>query len=75
MNFRKSKYAFDFFALWLRVWLVFRAQSDFRDEPGCVERAMASTLECVAARLLTRKPRETRTEKLTSGKLILGHSL
>ena len=72
---KKSKYAFDFFRLWLRVCLAFHAQSEFLDEPKCVERAIISTFQRAAARLQTRKPREMRTEKLKSDKLILGHSL
>ena len=59
----------------MRVCLAFRAQSEFLDEPGCVERAITPTFERVAARLQTRKPREMRTENLTSGKLIREHSL
>ena len=59
----------------MRVCLAFRAQSEFLDEPGCVERAIAPTFQRVAARLQTRKPRETRTEKLTSVELIREHSL
>ena len=51
------------------------AQTDFFDEPKCVERAITSTFQRAAARLQTRKPREIRTEKLRSGKLILFHSL
>ena len=59
----------------MRVCLVFRAQSEFLDEPGYVERAITSTFERVAARLQTRNPREMRTGKLTSVKLIREHSL
>ena len=72
---KKSKYAFDFFRLWLRVCLAFHAQIEFLDEPKCVERGITPTFQHAAARLQTRKPREMRTEKLRSGKLILGHSL
>ena len=59
----------------MRVCLAFRAQSEFFDEPGCVERAITSTFERVAARRQTRNPREMRTGKLTSVKLIREHSL
>ena len=59
----------------MRVCLAFHAQSEFLDEPKCVERAIISTFQRAAARLQSRKPREIRTEKLKSDKLILGHSL
>ena len=59
----------------MRVCLAFRAQSEFLDEPGFVERVITSSFERGAARLQTRKPREMRTEKLTSVELILRHSL
>ena len=59
----------------MRVCLAFRAQSEFLDEPGFVERAITSTFERVAAGLQTRKPREMRTEKLTSVELTRRHSL
>ena len=72
---KKMKICVWFFRLWLRVCLAFHAQSDFLDEPKCVERAIAPTFQRTAARLQTRKPREMRTEKLTSVKLIREHSL
>ena len=59
----------------MRVCLAFHAQSEFLDEPKCVERGITPTFQRAAARLQTREPREMRTEKLTSVKLILNHSL
>ena len=59
----------------MRVCLAFHAQSEFLDEPKCVERGITHTFQRAAARLQTREPREMRTEKLTSVKLILNHSL
>ena len=64
-----------FFRLALRGWLAFHAQTDFFDEPKCVERGITPTFQHAAPRLQTRKPRETRTDKLRSVKLILTHSL
>ena len=72
---QKIKICVWFFRLWLRVCLAFHAQSEFLDEPKCVERAIISTFQRAAARLQTRKPREMRTKKLQGGSLILAHSL
>ena len=74
-EFLKIKICVRFFRLWVRVCLAFHAQSEFLDEPKCVERGITHTFQRAAARLQTREPREMRTEKLTSVKLILGHSL
>ena len=74
-EFSKIKICVRFFRLWLRDCLAFHAQSEFLDEPKCVERGIISTFQRAVARLQTLKPREIRIEKLTSVKLIREHSL
>ena len=74
-EFSKIKICVRFFRLWLRVCLACYAQSEFFDKPKCVERGIIPTFQRATPRLQTRKLRETRTDKLASGKLILGHSL
>ena len=59
----------------MRVCLAFHARNEFLDEPKCVERGIISTFQRAVARLQTLKPREMRTEKLTSVELTRGHSL
>ena len=72
---KKKKICVWFFRLALRGWLAFHAQTDLFDEPKCVEHGISPTFQRAAPRLQTRKPRETRTDKLRSVKLILTHSL
>ena len=59
----------------MRFMLPFRAQDELEPLVGCVERAMARAFQRIQPELLTRIEREMRTEKLTSVKLILFHSL
>ena len=63
------------FRLVLRVCLAFHVQTEFLDEPKCVERAIISTFQRAVARLQTRKPHEMRCQNLRCAQLILEHSL
>ena len=55
--------------------LAFRAQDELEALVGCVVRALLWTFQRIQPELLTPREREMRTEKLTSGELIMKHTL